>query len=358
MPPAAQQQIDLDAEAREDSEDLEDAIVAAMGGDEEAPKEEEAVEETPEAEEEAPKEAASPTEEEEEDLEQATSDAKGTEAASDRPSVSLPSTWPASVKRRAQSGDLEGALQELADLDAGREAHFGRLSEQFAPYKEVDRIVEPYKQALQANGQTPAQWLGSLVAEASILQKDPVAGLSRLMQNLGVTVDDLQNQGPSTVDPVVAELSQRLTAVEQEKQRAVEASRRAVTQRLANAVNSFSSEADASGAPKFPHFEKVKQEMAPLVDAALAANPHADPRQVLEDAYGRAVRLNPETWKLVEAKIREDAIANRVKSERRSAQAAVNAASSISGNSSGAITPEVSDDLESLISDVWDGRLS
>lgn len=190
----------------------------------------------------------------------------------------------------------QGALSQWASLPAEvrdevlkREEDMFRGIEQYkadAGYaKSIKEALTPFMPSLQRYNIDPVQHIGALMKAHHDLAlgtpEDKLATFQRLAQDYGIDLGHLAPEAQPFVDPQVARLQTELreirstiTNAEQQRQEAVIAENKAKIAAFA-------------GDPAHPHFDKVSSDMAALLQSGAA--------KTLEDAYERAVWMNPET---------------------------------------------------------------
>jgi hypothetical protein len=229
--------------------------------------------------------------------------------------------------------------------------------EQAAPVRrfaqEFQQAVAPFEGMIRAEGSTPLQAVSSLLQTAAILRTAPanqkahvVAGLIR---NFGVNVDALaaalngeepqggqQQQQPGPYqDP---RLDKLLAEVEQAKQQRSAAARQQVDTELAEFAKTHE------------FFEDVRSRMADLVDMYARQNVAL----TTEEAYKKAILLDPELSKVMAQREASKAAANANASTQRTKAAA----SSVKSQPAGPVTPAQPDDIRSIIRAAKAGTLS
>jgi hypothetical protein len=195
----------------------------------------------------------------------------------------------------------------IARREASREATFTRQSQEAA---QLRRTAEPILQAIAPfhgylsqiaplTGKTPDQMInGILAAEYQLRTGNPqqkAMAFAQLAQAYGVDLGAIPAggqvpQGPmATYQPppqprpehqALNNLNQRLEAFERERQGQFDRS-------ISDQITSFQNAKDDQGRPRYPHFERLRSQMA----LSLAANEVS----TLEEAYAKA--LGP--WKEV-----------------------------------------------------------
>jgi len=225
-----------------------------------------------------------------------------------------------------------------------REAEINRVLAQAAPERQIAEqfkaTVQPFMTRMQTNGVDPitaarnlfeadhrlatghpndrAQYMAELILEYGI----PIEALDAALAPL---VNGRQSQSAAPVngiDPSIQQLiqqqlSQALAPIMQERQQAQQRSQQQVEQTVEQMALD----------PKYPFFDEVRMDMADLIDLA-ARKGVALP---LDEAYSRAVRMNPDTYSQME---RQTTVSSATQAHQ-AAMRAKNAGSSISGAPAG-----------------------
>lgn len=195
------------------------------------------------------------------------------------------------AEQRAKFATLTPEVQEIVrSTEKAREAEYTRRSQEVAEYrKTADPFVEAVKphldylrQVAPQVGNTPAGMINAIIAtERALRQGQPherYAAFSQLAQAYGVDLRAFttgqvpvpQPQPQPTYDPRIEAVSRELAQFKAEREREV-ADRQ---------VDTFSTEKDEGGQPRYPYFEKVRHVMASIIQSGKADN--------LQDAYTMA----------------------------------------------------------------------
>lgn len=207
-----------------------------------------------------------------------------------------PVSWPqdkAEVWAKLDPGARDYILKREAETAKG----FQASAEKYKPLEEVDRLLEPYKAKLAAEGLSPTQGIQRLLRAQDIMESNPIQGIQWLARSYGVNLGQLtqqpqpgqeQTQQPQPIDPRVESALARVERLEREAQDRAERDSAAFEQSLKADVDKFRASSE------HPYFDDVKADMAGLLTAGTAAD--------LKDAYDKAVWVNP----TVRAKVLED----------------------------------------------------
>lgn len=211
-----------------------------------------------------------------------------------------PSSWKAAAKAAYEKVDptIRAEIHR-------READFMKGQAQLLPDAEIGRsikqIASPYQAMIDAEGGSVQGALQDYLKTASVLRmgtpdqkRNAILGIAR---QFGVDIG--QPAGEANLyqqafpkqqppyDPRVDQLLQHFQT--QEQQRA------AVEKRQADvSVDAWMNENDPKGSPLRPYLENVIDSMQEKIPALRSAHPEWTHTQVLEDAYQRACREDPE----------------------------------------------------------------
>ena len=188
------------------------------------------------------------------------------------------------------------AKNYVSAIEKAREAEYTRRSQEHAEFK---RTAEPLVQAVQPYipyltqiapqlGQTPPQLIASIIATEHRLRNAPPAeryqAFAQLAQAYGI---DLANFASGQI-PVQHQPTQQpyldpriLNDLEATKRDLAELKREREAQASNRQIETFASEKDEQGHPKYPYFDKVRHVMASIIQSGQADS--------LADAYSKAV---------------------------------------------------------------------
>lgn len=263
----------------------------------------------------APVEQKSPT----------TEDVAKASAQASTPSGAPPVSWSADAK--AQWASLPPAIQ-AAVLKRETEASngFRQYSEKTAHY---ERALAPLAQESARRGMDVQQGIQRLMDGQRFLEQQPEQAILWLAQRNGIDLASLASNPPAApqparVDPAFAQVSQEVQALRGMIDQMTQGQNMAL-------VQSFASEN--------PHYAEVEEMLPRFISEVQAANPNLAPRDVLQQAYDRAVWLTPDVRAKVLAEQTEQANQQRVvKIAEKSAQA-TRAAVSVKGSAASAAPP-------------------
>ena len=235
------------------------------------------------------------------------------------------------------------------------------------PLRGVDQIVNQRASAWARLGQTPAAAINQLLTISDFASERPRDFINWFMRERGLTesprtngaapakapgsaLDELDPTDPIHKDPVFVALKNEINVLKGTigelsgglRQRA-DAETNQVRQAAGQELQNFQNEKDATGNPKHPYFEEVRDLMAAFIDPRLGAGA----ARTLGDAYIMACRAHPEVHQKVAAADKAAADRQRQKDEREKAAKAKTAGASVTGGAGGASPPAQTGDLRS-----------
>jgi hypothetical protein len=251
------------------------------------------------------------------------------------PLAEAPKSWKAA--NRTHWGVIpKEAREEIVRRDKEVFRILGESGQARKLQAELTDIVRPFEARIRSSGQTPLQVINNLLGFDYALSSAPPARRAQLAAKLigdyGIDIRELDAalSGSAPADPVQATvdrlLAERLAPFQQfmQTQQTMEQQRN----------QSFSNEATqtvesmATDVTKYPHFETVREDMADLVEMGAKRGVYFSPDQ----AYNRAVAMNPELGAHVVAQRQQEAQRQTALSQHDRAQKALLASSSVSGS--------------------------
>lgn len=259
------------------------------------------------------------------------------------------------------------AKQFLVNRHKDMEADYTRKRQSDADamreFEPVRQIMAPFRQQLQANNMSEAQLIMNWARAENQLNTDPVGAIKRIADYYGVDLAEAAalpaaytGQQPSgnpngyQADPVIQNLTHQVQSLSQTitGQQAAAAGQQ---------IDAFADQKDDKGQPLHPYFDDVIQDMMQLaqLDKSQGKQPQID------DLYERACWMNTAIReKLVTANAQAEA--QRLKAEQAAEAARLqaaksrNAASSVTGDPSGAVTdpPKQYGSLREQLSEQYD----
>jgi hypothetical protein len=231
-----------------------------------------------------------------------------------------PASWKKDYHEVWQKADpkmQEYAWQREEQMRAGVEPLLSKA--QFADA--MQEAISPYMQTIQGLGLSPDKAVAALMdADHKLRNSDPQTKLQyfqQLAQSYGINLGALQGQQgqmpQQTVDPTVYALQNELNKVRGEVMGWKQQQEMMENQTLLNEINQFSLKAE--------HFEDVRPAMIQLLQSGMA--------QTLDEAYEKAIRLDPNLFEQVTKAQQAEAAAKQAKEQNRAAKAARAAAVSV-----------------------------
>jgi len=231
-----------------------------------------------------------------------------------------PASWKKDYHEVWQKADpkmQEYAWQREEQMRAGVEPLLSKA--QFADA--MQEAISPYMQTIQGLGLSPDKAVAALMdADHKLRNSDPQTKLQyfqQLAQSYGINLGAMQSQQgqmpQQTVDPTVYALQNELNKVRGEVMGWKQQQEMMENQTLLNEINQFSLKAD--------HFEDVRPAMIQLLQSGMA--------QTLDEAYEKAIRLDPNLFDQVTKAQQAEAAAKQAKEQNRAAKAARAAAVSV-----------------------------
>ena len=235
----------------------------------------------------------------------------------------------------------EYAWQREEQMRAGVEPLLTKA--QFAD--QMNEALKPYMETIRGLGMTPDKAVSALMqADHTLRNSDPqtkMAYFQQLAQSYGINFGQLQQgaqQAPQqTVDPTVWALQNELNKVRGEVMGWKQQQEMAENQQLLTEINNFSQKAE--------FFEDVRPAMIQLLQSGMA--------QTLDDAYDKAIRLNPELFEQTQKAKQAAAAAQQAKEANKAAKAARAAAVSVRSATPGVNTAPKSADRRALLEELF-----
>jgi hypothetical protein len=210
----------------------------------------------------------------------------------------------------------------------GETAHARQLANNF------QQMVNPYLARIQTFGIEPMSAIGELLKADYLLATAPkaqrAAYMAKLINDYGVDIRELDSAlaGKGAADPVdsrveqllqqrLAPFQQYIQAQQQREQQYEQRSQAEVNESIENMATD----------PKYPHFDAVRMDMADIVDLAAKRGLYLS----LDDAYNRAIAMNPEVSAQVAAQRQADAKRAAAQAANARAQKALGASVSVGG---------------------------
>jgi len=205
--------------------------------------------------------------------------------------IDPPAHW-SDEHKETFKGAPPGLQKFLLDRHKSMESDYTRKtteiaerSKQYDRYAAIDKVFEPFRPRLQASGIDEIAAVQRLLNAQQMLDTDPKTALTHLAKQYGVDfgADAGSNQ---FADPDFLKVSQELAQVRQTLSQFQQQQQQSRVAELQGQIDAFKSDKDETGNPKHPHFDKLRAEIAGLLQAGAAKD--------LGDAYERAAWANPE----------------------------------------------------------------
>lgn len=214
----------------------------------------------------------------------------------------------------------------------GETAQARQIAHQF------QEAVQPFMARIQAQGVTPTQAVGELLKADYILSTAPTNQraqyMAKLIADYGVDIQALdaalsgQPQAAGGNPQLEQLLEQRLAPVQQfiqQQTRIAQQNEEAERNKNVQAIQSM-----AADTAKYPYFDDVRSDMADLLEINSKKGVYLS----LEQAYNRAIAMNPEVNQLVSQQRSVELKKQQVAQANAKAQRALSASKSVGGTPS------------------------
>ncbi len=272
-----------------------------------------------------------------------------------------PQSWRGPQKAKWAALDPE-VKQEVMRREREITKTLGETSQarQFA--NKFAQTVAPYAPRLQSIGADPLVVVNELLKSDYVLSTAPKAQraqfMARMIKHYDIDVRELDGAlaGTGPADPVGSQLeqllNQRLAPIQQflTAQQQREAQReQATSEELGQTLEQMAAD------PKYPHFDTVRDDMADVIDIAAKRGLYLS----LEQAYNRAVAMNPEVSQQVAAQREAEAKKAAALASHNRAQKALRASVSVGGAPGGVPSgASPANDRRATISAAFDALMS
>jgi hypothetical protein len=239
--------------------------------------------------------------------------------------IDAPTSWNAAARDLFTKADP--ALREyIAKRDAEQQAGVAKLKQTYESKAAfAERMwgeIAPYEQLLRQEGTTPDRAVASLMRTAATLRtgssEQKATALAQVARQYGIDIGHVAHiaQTPQAgPDPAVYSIQQELAQVKATLAQRQQMEAQAQQQSLISEVEAFK--------PFAPHFDAVREDMAAILASGRATT--------LQEAYDRAVWMNPETRAKVQAETQAKADQERKAAQTAQVAKAKNAAVSVTG---------------------------
>jgi len=233
----------------------------------------------------------------------------------------------------------EYAWQRENEMKAGVEPLISKA--QFAD--QMQEVLSPYMNTIQGLGiDAPGAVKALMEADHALRFSNPQEKrqyFARLAQNYGVNLSDMGDQQQlAPTDSTIYALQNELNNVRGEVQGWKQAQEQQQNQALLGEINNFSQKAE--------HFEEARPAMIQLLQGGMAAN--------LDEAYEKAIRLNPELFDAVQSGRQAESDATKRAAANTAAKRARAAAVSVKGSTPGTVTNTKAQDRRALLAEQFD----
>ena len=233
----------------------------------------------------------------------------------------------------------EYAYQREEQMKAGYEPL--RAKAEYAD--QMQEVVQPFMQTISGVGiDAPRAVKALLEADHALRYSTPEQKLqlfNRLAQQYGVNLGQMEGLPQQTLaDPAVYALQNELNAVRGEVNTWKQQQEQAQNQTLLGEIGQFSQKAE--------HFEEARPAMIQLLQSGMATD--------LQDAYEKAIRLDPNLFDAVQQSRQADVDATKRAAANKAAKSARAAAVSVKSSTPGAATTTKAQDRRSLLAEQFD----
>lgn len=264
--------------------------------------------------------------------------------------LKAPQSWKPTAKAHWNALPLE-ARQEVARREREIAKTLNEVSQVKQYATQMQEAIRPFEARLQTLGASPHQAVQELLKADYILSASPppqkAQFMAKLIADYGVDIallDQALSGAPQAINPinqqVQALLQQQLAPLQQFIKSQAETAQQE-RERQAMEINN-ELETMAADTTKYPFFETVREDMADIIEMSAKRGLYLS----LPEAYNRAVKLNPEAEKTVQAQLAQQAAAQATAKAQQALRASASVAGSPTGPSLSATQPT---DLRSAI---------
>jgi len=201
--------------------------------------------------------------------------------------------WSEDVKSYFSKLDKQGQ-QFLLDREKDVESHLTKRTQEVSEiqkrYQKLDDVLKPFDDFAKKNGVDLAPHMAQAMNAYFAFQRDPVSTVKALIQAQKLTPEMLGLVDDGT-DPNIKALRDQLDETRRELAGLRQGTVQATESQFVSHINSFKEAKNEDGSPKHPHFESVREVMAPLVAKFEGS---MSPAEALSKAYEQAVWALPE----------------------------------------------------------------
>jgi hypothetical protein len=251
-----------------------------------------------------------------------------------------PASWKKDYHEVWQKADpkmQEYAWQREEQMRAGVEPLLAKA--QFADT--MQEAIAPYLPTIQGMGLSPEKAVSALMQADYTLRTAPpqqkMQLFMQLAQSYGIQLptggQSPQQRPQAQVDPLVWQLQNELNNVRGEVMGWKQQQEMQQNQQLLSEINQFSMKAD--------HFEEARPTMIQLLQSGMA--------ETLEEAYEKAIRLNPDLFEQINKAQQAEVAARQAKEQNKAAKAARAAAVSVRSATPGVNTAPKGGDRRAIL---------
>ena len=233
----------------------------------------------------------------------------------------------------------EYAWQRENEMKSGVESITGKA--EFAD--QMHEVIEPYMNTISGLGLDAPKAVKALMeADHALRYSSPEQKLqyfARLAQNYGVNLSNMSDlPQQAQVDPTIYALQNELNNVRGEVQGWKQQQEQQQNLALMGEINNFSQKAE--------YFEEARPVMIQLLQSGVAND--------LDDAYQKALRLDPNLFESVQASQQAELDATRRSAANKAAKSARAAAVSVKSSTPGTFTNTKAQDRRALLAEQFD----
>lgn len=269
------------------------------------------------------------------------------ETADTLPPILPPVSWNAQDKNIFK--DLPREVQEVIKRrESERDSFVTKTREEFSQagneLQRFKQVLTPVQQRLRLQGMTEEQYISQLIAADDLLQSNPAQGIQWLSQQYGLDPSQLNDvgaapQADSATTARIAQLEAMIAQQQQSQQQSQELQTQTAMAQAQKDFENFALEADEKGNLQHPYVADIGQEMIPFAASIRQQNPTLSNKEILAQAYERAVWANPETREaLMQSKEQSSQKRQRDEVAKKAARAK-KAGSSVNGSPSNSAAP-------------------
>ncbi len=178
--------------------------------------------------------------------------------------------WTDDVKTRFTTLDKE-SQKFLLDRHSELEGDYTKKTQEIGDtrrrYERLDEVLKPYDEIAKRQGADIAPHLAQAMQLYMNVQRDPLAVVRNYVTANKLTPEQLGLVGPDpNEDPSIGALRSQLDQTRQELALLRQGQVQQTDGQLTGQIQAFKDAKDEAGIAKYPHFEKVRHLMAPLVE--------------------------------------------------------------------------------------------